>query len=198
MDLEKKISDQVTGFLLLLLILLLLFSSKILTLQSDSGEAPCAEPLFVQVDGDVRNPGVFPFCSTPTFQDLLEKAGGLKEGETSLLASSRCAASARCAASSGWSISSGARVVFTLDGKNCDIVQSQMSPFHKLTLGIPLSLNKESEEGLTAIPGIGPGLAKTIVEERDRRGGFRDLDELMSIPGIGRKVYVKIRSHLVL
>jgi len=186
MGLYKKIGDQVTGFLLLLLILLLLFSSKILTLQSGPGEAPCSEPLFVQVDGDVRNPGVYPFCSTPTVQDLLEKAGGLKQGGASLQAPTRS------------SISSGARVVFTLDGKNCDIIQSQMSPFHKLTLGIPLSLNKESEEGLTAIPGIGPGLAKAIVEERARRGGFRDLEELMAIPGIGRKVYARIRSHLVI
>ena len=186
MDLDKKISDRVTGFLLLLLMLLLLFSSNLLTLQSDPGEAPCSEPLFVQVDGDVGNPGVYPFSSTPTIQHLLEKAGGLKQGGALLHAPSESR------------IFSGARVVFILDGKNCRIVQSQMSAFQKLTLGIPLSLNKESEEGLTALPGIGPGLARAIVEERARRGGFRQIEELMDIPGIGRKVFAKIRSHLVL
>jgi competence protein ComEA len=181
---DEKISDQVTGFLLLLLILLLLFSSKILTLQSDPGEAPCAEPLFVQVDGEVRNPGVYPFCSTPTVQDLIENAGGLKQRGASLHVPI------------GWSVSSGARVIFTFDGQNYNINQPQMSPFHKLTLGIPLSLNKESEEGLTAIPGIGPSLAKAIVEERARRGGFTNLEELMDIPGIGPKVYARIRAYL--
>jgi competence protein ComEA len=181
---SEKISDQVTGFLLLLLTLLLLFSSKILTIQSDPGEAPCSEPLFVQVDGDVRNPGVYPFCSAPTVQDVIESAGGLKQR------------GALVDASTGWSVSSGARIVFVFDGKNCNITQSQMSPFHKITLGIPLSLNKESEEGLTAVPGIGPSLAKAIVGERAKRGGFRDLEELMDIPGIGPKLYARIRAHL--
>jgi competence protein ComEA len=184
MGLDEKISDQVTGFLLLLLIVLLLFSSKLLELPSGPDEAPCPNPLFVQVDGDVRDPGVYSFCSTPTVQKLVEKAGGLKERGVVLHPPNE------------WSLSSGARVVFTSEGKDCDIIQSQMSPFHKLTLGIPLSLNKESEEGLAAVPGIGPSLAKAIVEERTRRGGFRDPEELKDIPGIGPKLYARIRSHL--
>jgi competence protein ComEA len=184
MGLDEKISDQVTGFLLLLLIVLLLFSFKFLELPSDPDEVPCPDPLFVQVDGNVRNPGVYSFCSTPTVQNLVEKAGGLKERGAVLHPPTE------------WTISSGARVVFTSEGKDCGIIQSQMSPFHRLTLGIPLSLNKESEEGLAAVPGIGPSLAKAIVEERTRRGGFRDPEELKDIPGIGPKLYARIRSHL--
>ena len=44
-----------------------------------------------------------------------------------------------------------------------------MSAFHKVTLGIPLSINRESVEGLTAIPGIGNSLALTIEKERIKR-----------------------------
>ena len=71
-----------------------------------------------------------------------------------------------------------------------------MSAFYKFTLGIPLSLNEESEEGLTAIPGIGPGLAGVIVNERNKRGGFKDLDEIKTIYGIGEKVYKKIAPYI--
>jgi competence protein ComEA len=73
-----------------------------------------------------------------------------------------------------------------------------MSAFSKLTLGIPLSLNRENEEGLTAIPGIGPAIARAIVAERTARKGFKSLDELLSVPGIGPKVYTRIAPYLIL
>jgi competence protein ComEA len=67
-----------------------------------------------------------------------------------------------------------------------------------MTLGIPISLNTESEEGLTALPGIGRTISKAIVEERARRGGFKSLDEVMGIPGVGPKVYARMKPHLTL
>jgi competence protein ComEA len=57
-------------------------------------------------------------------------------------------------------------------------------------------LNSESKIGLTAIPGIGLGLAKAIVEERTKRGGFKSLDELLSVHGIGEKLYRKMTPYL--
>ena len=63
---------------------------------------------------------------------------------------------------------------------------------------MPIHLNRESETGLTAIPGIGLGLAKAIVDERSKRGGFRNLDELLSINGIGEKLYRKITPYLTI
>jgi len=70
--------------------------------------------------------------------------------------------------------------------------------FYKISLGLPISVNKESEEGLTALPGVGKNMAKAIVEERAKRGGFKSLDEIMGIPGIGPKFYVKMKPHLTL
>ena len=47
--------------------------------------------------------------------------------------------------------------------------------YQKTTIGIQLSVNSESAEGLTAIPGIGESLARTIVDEREKRRGYKDL-----------------------
>ncbi len=71
-----------------------------------------------------------------------------------------------------------------------------MSAFHKVTLGIPISINRESVEGLTAIPGIGNSLARTIKEERIKRNGFTDINELKTLPGIGDKLFLKIESYV--
>ena len=93
---------------------------------------------------------------------------------------------------------SGAKLTARSDGEGHRFFQSEMSAFYKLTLGIPISLDRESEDGLTAIPGIGPRLARTIVLERERRGGFKRLDEMVSVNGIGDKLYKKIRPYLTL
>jgi len=73
-----------------------------------------------------------------------------------------------------------------------------MSAFYGITFGLPVSLNRETLEGLTAIPGIGSGLARAIVRERNERGGFQSIDEILSIQGIGPSLYRKIRPYFVL
>ncbi len=55
----------------------------------------------------------------------------------------------------------------------------------KRTLGIPLDLNTASADDLALLPGVGPSLAKAIVSERTRRGGFKTWDEVDTVPGVG-------------
>ena len=76
--------------------------------------------------------------------------------------------------------------------------RDDMSAFHKVTLGIRVSINKESVDGLTAIPGIGNSLARTIEKERIKRNGFTDINELKSLPGIGDKLFLKIEPYIKL
>lgn len=75
---------------------------------------------------------------------------------------------------------------------------SEMTAFQKITLGEPISINRESLEGLTAVPGIGPRIAGSIVKERDKKGGFKNLDEIKSINGVGSKLYERIKYFLIL
>lgn len=49
----------------------------------------------------------------------------------------------------------------------------------------PLNLNTATIEQLDALPGIGPATAKAIIAERDRRGRFRAVDDLLDVRGIG-------------
>jgi competence ComEA-like helix-hairpin-helix protein len=52
-----------------------------------------------------------------------------------------------------------------------------------------VNLNRCAVEDLQTIEGIGPALAKRIIEFRDARGHFSSLEELRQIPGIGRKTF---------
>jgi len=82
--------------------------------------------------------------------------------------------------------------------RNAVVQQEEISSFNKITLGLPVSINMETEEGLTAVPGIGPVTAKSIVKERTTRGGFKTLEELRSVRGIGDKTYNKIKTYVTL
>ncbi len=74
----------------------------------------------------------------------------------------------------------------------------ELTAFHRMTLGLPISINQESAEGLTAVPGIGPKTAGLIVHERIKRGRFQRLDDLKSIKGIGTKLFEKMKPFLEL
>jgi len=56
----------------------------------------------------------------------------------------------------------------------------------------PINVNTATLAELETLPGIGPTLAQAIIAERDRRGGFRAVNELRSVRGIGDKRFADI------
>ena len=60
----------------------------------------------------------------------------------------------------------------------------------------PISLNSATAEQLDGLDGIGPGLAAKIVAYRTQHGGFRSIDELGEVPGIGDKRLESLRTQL--
>ena len=57
-----------------------------------------------------------------------------------------------------------------------------------------LNLNTATLEQLDALPGIGPVLAGRIIEFREKRGGFRRVEELLAIPGISERKWQELRK----
>jgi competence protein ComEA len=61
-----------------------------------------------------------------------------------------------------------------------------------------LSLSTATVDQLDEIDGIGPTLAERIVEYRTENGGFRSLDELREVEGIGEKRFETLQEALQL
>jgi competence protein ComEA len=59
-----------------------------------------------------------------------------------------------------------------------------------------INLNTASAAELQRLPGIGPALAKRIVEFREKRHGFKRVEELLAIPGISEKKWQAIRDKV--
>ena len=182
----RKRNNSPGGFLLLLLLLVALTVMKGNFSLAGTEGACCEEKVFVQISGHVVQPGVYGFCEPPDLKALLGRAGGLISG------------SETTRTTTGVLFNSGADIYVRCRGKVLQVFQGEISAFHMITFGMPVSLNRETREGLTAIPGIGPGLAGAIVRERTGRGGFQALDEILSVPGIGPALYRKISPYLAL
>jgi comEA protein len=57
-----------------------------------------------------------------------------------------------------------------------------------------LDLNTATSVELEALPGIGPALAARIVRKREETGGFRSVEELLEVRGIGEKTLSRLRD----
>lgn len=61
-----------------------------------------------------------------------------------------------------------------------------------------VNINSASETELVALPGIGPSKAKAIAEYRQKQGGFKSIDDLQQVKGIGPATLEKLRAHVTL
>jgi len=59
-----------------------------------------------------------------------------------------------------------------------------------------ININSATAEQLESLPGIGPSMAKGIIEHRNKVGKFNRIEEIMNVKGIGEKKFQKIKERL--
>ncbi|HYR12012.1 MAG TPA: helix-hairpin-helix domain-containing protein [Longimicrobium sp.] len=60
----------------------------------------------------------------------------------------------------------------------------------------PVEVNRATAEELATLPGIGPALARRIVEWRGANGPFGTVDDLEKVPGIGPATVERLRPRV--
>jgi competence protein ComEA len=57
----------------------------------------------------------------------------------------------------------------------------------------PLNLNTATQAQLESLPGIGAATAVRILEYRQKNGGFKKVEDLMNVRGVGEKSFLRLK-----
>ena len=68
------------------------------------------------------------------------------------------------------------------------------APAAKETIETPVNLNTATAAQLETLPGVGAATAQRILEYRQKSGGFKKIEELMNVRGIGEASFLKMKS----
>ncbi|MFJ9742443.1 helix-hairpin-helix domain-containing protein [Streptomyces sp. NPDC101166] len=145
--------------------------------------------IVVDVSGKVREPGIHRLPAGSRVVDALNAAGGVRPGTNTdglnrarFLVDGEQVVVGGGAAVGGGAIGGGAASGPPAGGA--------AGP----GAGVPVSLNTATVEQLDALPGVGPVLARHIVDYRAQQGGFRSVDELREVNGIGQRRFADLRD----
>lgn len=145
--------------------------------------------IVVDVSGKVRKPGIHRLPAGSRVVDALGAAGGVRpgtntdglnrarflvDGEQVVVGGPTLAGAAGTGAGTGTAGSAGAGM-------------GAGPP-------VPVSLNTGTVDQLDTLPGVGPVLAQHIVDYRAQHGGFRSVDELREVNGIGERRFADLRN----
>ncbi|MBB4791689.1 ComEA family DNA-binding protein [Streptomyces nodosus] len=150
-----------------------------------AGAAAGAE-VVVDVSGKVRSPGLQRLPAGSRVEDALRAAGGARPGtDTDGLNRARLLVDGEQIAVGVPAAAPGTDPAGPATGGSAGGPASVTSP---------LSLNTATVEQFDTLPGVGPVLAQRIVDYRSQHGGFRSVDELRGVNGIGERRFADLRN----
>lgn len=149
-----------------------------------SGLTSGSSQVVIDVIGPVRRPGVVTLPSGSRVADAIAAAGGLTRGKTR---------------------ANLARVL--VDGEQIDVATPVVAPPVAGTTGLPqaaggqshpgsmsgkVNLNSATLDQLDMLPRVGPVTAQKIIDFRAEHGGFRSVDQLREVSGIGDRTFANL------
>ncbi|MGW1257051.1 helix-hairpin-helix domain-containing protein [Streptomyces sp. NPDC002513] len=149
------------------------------------GIGPAGATVVVDVAGKVRTPGLLRLPAGSRVADALRAAGGARPGtDTDGLNRARLLADGEQIVVGGPAPAPGPDSAAGATGRST----GGTAPAG------PVSLSTATVDQLDTLPGVGPVLAQHIIDYRSQHGGFRSVDELRDVNGIGQRRFADLRK----
>ena len=153
--------------------------------ETDAQKGENVREVFIEVEGFVRRPGIYSFHKNPLSSEAIQKSGGLSAG---LVFGPRNKMPV---------LRNGDRLtVVKKDSGEAGITVTAMDAAKQLVLGIPLDINTADSESLNALPGVGRGLAESIVRFRTEYGPIETMADLLKVHGVGKKKLEQLKPYI--
>lgn len=150
--------------------------------QAESDGKTTAAQIYVDIGGQVKNPGVYTVKEGTRVFEVIEKAGGLTE-DAFIEQINQAEA-----------VTDGQKIVIP---SSEDVQQSLMpqTASGKDSSGL-VNINSADSQTLQEIPGVGPATAEKIIAYRTENGRFSSIEELKNVSGIGDKTFEKMKDKI--
>jgi competence protein ComEA len=157
----------------------------------------------VHVVGAVHRPGVYRLRLGLRVQDAVRRAGGAASGAdlqainlaAKLTDAQQVVVPKRAAAAPGGPV--GAAAGAGVGAGAGAATGAAAAGATGAAAGPPVNLNSATAEQLDTLDGVGPATAQKILEYRAQHGGFRSVDDLSQVSGIGPKRLEALRGRVV-
>ena len=134
--------------------------------------------LYVHIVGEVVTPGMYQLPLGARLVDAVFAAGGLTEfADTSSVNLAR-------------ELSDGEQVVVSSVNEKSETLGTSS--------GGLISINRASDKELEELPGIGPALSARIIAWREANGGFKSIEDLLKVSGIGENLLSGLKDSVTL
>lgn len=197
---KLKIIDGllVLGFLLVILGIGLNFKDQFLVKEEVKLETKNISPVVkndvevnsevvIDISGEVIKPGVYRLENGSRMDDVLIKAGGFG-----------------LKADRDWVNKNLNRAEKVYDGQKIyipkvgEVLSSSSYKVESSSGNKIIRINSASVDELDRLDGVGPSIAKRIIDYREENRGFKSVEELKLVPGIGDKMFEKIKDEIQL
>lgn len=130
----------------------------------------------VSISGEIKKSGTYVLEENTTLQELIDVAGGLTTNAD------------ECAFDTSYLLEDKATFYIAPKYDHSDVCS--MEPIVKA------NINKDDEEGLQTVKGIGSTVAKAIVNYRQTNGLFGRIEDVKKVSGIGNATFEKIKDYI--
>ncbi|WP_315073425.1 helix-hairpin-helix domain-containing protein [uncultured Clostridium sp.] len=146
---------------------------------------PKDKRIVVEIKGEVKKPDVYMLDENSIIKDLIEAAGGLTENADL----SNINRAKKLQDHDLIYIASKNEVVNGMQNAN-------QSNNNNENVNKKVNINNATLEELKTIKGVGDAKAKSIIEYRERNGGFKTIEDIKNVTGIGDKMFETIKEQI--
>lgn len=149
--------------------------------ETTSQQTANSEKYYVDISGEVKNPGVYQVKKRTRLVDLIEKAGGLTQ-KANLDAINQASF-----------VEDGSKIIIPSKDGSSESSGETGETSSGITATGKVNINQASQDELMTLPGVGAVIAQRIIEYRSANR-FGSIEDIKNVKGIGDATYEKLKD----